>query len=91
MSWNFNIDEAPKSKTVKKKVKTADGFEMQDVEVPVRIFACVDNPEKWSGVTYWTKPTRWTPKGRWSGLTEDQTLLGWMPIPDHPYVNKQDD
>lgn len=75
MTWNFNVDEAPKSKTIKKKVKTENGFELKDVEVPVKIYGCVDSPERWGGVTKWMPPTRFSPNGHWSGLTQDQTLL----------------
>ena len=86
--WNYNIDEAPRSTTVTKRVKTKEGFENRDVEVPVKIIGCIDTPEKWVAVTYWTPPTKHTPKGRWSGATQDQELLAWMPMPEHPKANQ---
>jgi hypothetical protein len=82
--WNYNIDEAPRFKMVTKRVKTKDGFEDREVKAPVKIIGCIDNPEKWVAVTYWTEPTTHTPKGRWSGATQDQELLAWMPMPEHP-------
>jgi hypothetical protein len=86
--WNYNIDEAPKSKTVVRRIEKKDGVEYRNVQIPVKIIGCIDNPERWVAVTYWTEPTKQTPKGRWSGATQDQELLAWMPMPTHPKVDQ---
>jgi hypothetical protein len=86
--WNYNIDEAPRGKTVVKFAKTKNGTASYEAFEKEKIIGCIDNPEKWVAVTYWTPPTKHTPKGRWSGATQDQELLAWMPMPKHPKADQ---
>ena len=77
MTWNFNMDEAPRGsyrdvvKTVGKNTK------MTVVHVPDLIIAAGNG-----GVV---TLSRWLPdQSRWNMFTKDAPPFAWMPWPTHP-------
>lgn len=91
MNWNYDISEARGIKTVTRPYTARNGVRSTyDIEEPIKIIGCVDTEEQWVAVTYWLPPAN-NPsagiirkEGRWAGLTSEQELLAWMPMPDHP-------
>jgi hypothetical protein len=77
MDWNFNMDEAPRGRTVSvtrqigKNVVVGEEFFFDYI-----IAAGNDRVVALS---------RWLPKeGRWSMFTKDTPPVAWMPWPQHP-------
>jgi hypothetical protein len=89
--WNYNVEAAPKFKTVTKLVKIKDGAKSVETKKPVKIIGCCDNPDKWVSPTYWIEPTAPETVGRWAGLAAGQELLAWTPILDHPNLRSAND
>ena len=77
MTWNFNIDEAPKGyyKTTRKKFGKVEK-EVRE-HVPVKIIAAGND-----GVV---TISRWLPdEGRWNMFSKDVPPLAWQHWPEHP-------
>lgn len=78
MSWNFNIDEAPKG-SHKIVMQTLKGREVErKIHVPETIIAAGN--EGVVTFSYWVEK-----KERWCFFTKDTPPLAWFPFPKHPY------
>jgi hypothetical protein len=77
MSWNFNIDEAPRGEW--RTVKRVIGKNTVDVEYyDAPLIIAAGN----GGVV---TTSRWLPKeGRWNMFTREVPPLAWQPWPSHP-------
>ena len=86
MEWNFNIDEAPKGRTITEKEISNKGkvFERERF-IPDRILICVDDGQEWVGYSHWI-PLHANGKdgNRWEFIASDQKPLAWMYPPKHP-------
>lgn len=77
MTWNFNMDEAPKGH-FKDMVKNIGGRTiMSVVHVPEPIIAAGSNGVV--TVSKWIDAEK-----RWNMFSKDCPPIAWMPWPDHP-------
>lgn len=77
MTWNFNMDEAPRGDVRMVTRKIGKNEVTTEEHVPALIIAAGNGDV----VTM----SKWLPKeGRWMMFTRDVPPLAWMPWPDHP-------
>jgi hypothetical protein len=82
MTWNTNIDEAPKGRTVMKERKTKKGivqfsqFESEKIDIT--------SPCGQVMVSYWIPEGGQDKRGRWLGLATGEKPQAWQPRPE-PY------
>ena len=82
MTWNFNIDEAPRGQIVEHEVVRNGKTVKTKAFAPDRIMAA----SKCEAVF----PTYWVEKeNRWSGFCKDEQPLAWQPYPVHPNFKEQ--
>ena len=81
MSWNFNIEEAPKGRRFKREIKQKDKIIYQPVFEEQRVLTASKCGNVF--VSYMTE------KGRWSGYTDKELPIAWMPFPKHPNGEKE--
>ncbi len=87
MTWNFNMDEAPKGRMVTKTVKTAKGERTFEEFEPQPIIAATKCGLVVKSQWY---PPRMTQTGhlldgnRWSGFGVNDAPIAWQPWPVHP-------
>lgn len=82
MTWNFNMDEAPKGRV--QMVERLIGKNMAQIEehVPDLIIAAGNG-----GVVTLSK---WLPKeGRWNMFSKSTPPMAWMPWPAHPLEGQE--
>ena len=78
MTWNFNIDEAPRGQT--RAVTRVVG--KNEVETLVHDFVRIIAAGNGGVVT----TSHWLPdEGRWSMFTKEVPPLAWQPWPTHPH------
>ncbi|ARO24780.1 hypothetical protein TAL182_CH03035 [Rhizobium sp. TAL182] len=83
MTWSFNIDEAPRGKTVMV-VRTVKGEEKsfdEKVIAPVWLATQCGRVIK----SYWLEQTKFSP-ARWAGLAVNEVPVAWQDfiVPEHP-------
>lgn len=77
MTWNFNMDEAPRGETIKVERKVGNHVVTIERHVPVNIIAAGNNRV----VTV----SQWIPdQQRWNMFSKNTPPLAWMPWPEHP-------
>ena len=75
--WNFNMDEAPRGRTVPVTRMIGKNVVVSEEHTADLIIA--------AGNDRVVTPSRWLPKeGRWSMFTKDTPPMAWMPWPKHP-------
>lgn len=88
MTWNFNMDEAPKGRMVTKTITTTKGDRTTEEFVPDAVLVASN-----CGLvlkSHWMPP-KLTQSGslldgnRWSGFGVDKGPIAWMPLPVHPH------
>ena len=78
MTWNFNIDEAPKSYV---EIATKPGPKGADVEFKRIVYRHIIAASSCGKVTR----SYWVPKdGRWCMFSVNSPPIAWMPWPEHP-------
>lgn len=81
MTWNFNMEEAPKGRTETREYVQGAKTVSRSVFVPDRIIAASAD-----GVT--VTPSSWMPdQGRWNMFNKDTPPIAWQPWPEHPGVS----
>lgn len=83
MTWNFNMDEAPRGH-FKKVTRTVNGKDrVQEKHVPEKIIA---TDGEIVTVSYWIPSSNKPPKhnGRWAMFATHEAPLAWMPFPKPP-------
>ena len=81
MTWNQNIDEAPRGQIVDSVVNHSNGKDVTvSTFVPDRILAVTSRDEVI--LSYW-----WTDGkgvGHWSGFSDTSPPVAWMKCPEYP-------
>jgi hypothetical protein len=79
MTWNFNMDECPKSYFVEEEITDSLGRKMiKQTVVEVKVLLADADSD-------FVTVSRWLPKEKgWNMFTDKQTPLAWMPFPEHP-------
>lgn len=81
-SWNFDISQAPRGKTIQVERTIGKNTTMVDVHVPDMIIAAGNE-----GVVTISK---WLPEAeRWNMFTKEVPPFAWTPWPTHPHANQE--
>ena len=87
MTWNFDIDAAPRGTTVSKTTTNSKGVDVtRDTFLPDKVLVAASG--RMVMVSYWLPPLGDRPKGRWHGLATDEQPVAWMPFPEFPEGDK---
>ena len=83
MTWNFDIDEAPRGTTVRKVITNSKGIDVaRDTFLPDKVIVAASG--RMVMVSYWMPPQEDRPNGRWHGLAAAERPIAWMPFPEFP-------
>lgn len=87
MTWNFDIDAAPRGTTVRKVITNSKGIDIaRDTFLPDKVLVATSG--RMVMVSYWMPPQEDRPNGRWHGLATDEQPVAWMQFPDFPEGDK---
>ena len=82
MSWNYNMDEAPKGRYEKREKVGRNGEVVKfDVFIPDTIIVA----SKCEKVIV----SRYLETGRWNFFTKGVPPIAWQPYPTHPYKDEK--
>ena len=83
MTWNFDIDAAPRGTTVRKVITNSKGIDIaRDTFSPDKVIVAASG--RMVMVSYWMPPQEDRPNGRWHGLAAAEKPIAWMPFPEFP-------
>ena len=83
MTWNFDIDAAPRGTTVRKVITNSKGIDVaRDTFLPDKVIVAASG--RMVMVSYWMPPQEDRPNGRWHGLAAAEKPIAWMPFPEFP-------
>ena len=83
MTWNFDIDAAPRGTTVRKVITNSKGIDVaRDTFLPDKVIVAASG--RMVMVSYWMPPQEDRPNGRWHGLAAAEQPIAWMLFPEFP-------